>query len=59
MENLQSFIAHIVIVSLIYIPIMLFILKNKKNQAVYIKSPNLILLGSLGLLIDSILNIVI
>ena len=38
---------------------MYLIFKNRKNQAVYIKSPHLILLGSFGLFLDSILNIII
>ena len=44
--------------SLIYIPIMVCIWKNRRKQAVHFKSPNMILIGGIGMYLDASCNVI-
>ena len=52
-------IVFVCIVSMLYIPVMVLIWKERNKQAVYFKSPKMILIGGMALYSDSLINIII
>ena len=52
-------LAFATIVSLLYIPVMVLIWKERNKQAVFFKSPKMILIGGMALYLDSLVNIAI
>lgn len=49
----------IVVISIIYFPILIMIYKWRRKQAVYFKSPKMIIVGGFCLYLDSIVNVTI
>ena len=47
----------IFVISLAYLPVLFLIWKNREKQAVYFKSPKMILMGGMCLYLDSVVNI--
>jgi len=49
----------IIVITLIYVPLIMIIYRWRYKQAVFFKSPYMIIIGGIGFYIDSLMNIII